>query len=480
MVAEGVCVEPDTQLDHTPGDQFESTEVEPAIPTWSKFKQVFGSASSLRGQLFRGAGASIALKIADSVLGLLLSLVLARVLQPEGYGTYSFALSVVGILGMPVMMGLPTLVLREVARDRASGEWARIRGILTRATQFVLIMSALVIPVAVFVILAWHERLGKVQADALLWALILLPLMGLNRLREAALLGFGNVFHALAPERLLLPTAMIALLGFYGAFGRVGPPAAIALYGGASCLTFLLGVRFLLRSLPTEVLAAQPQYNNASWLRSMLPLSLLAGLNVLMSQTDIFMLGVLSTKEEVGLYRVAYSGGALVLFFYIALNIVLTPHVAALHKSGDMDRLQRLIITATRSTTAGALPVVTALGFLGGPILELIYGSPYRPAYIALAILACAQFFNVLTGDVYGVLNMTGHERETLKVVVVGAVLNVGLNAALIPRFGSAGAAAATAVAIVMSNCALVWILWTKTGLWSPAFGYLMIVGRRE
>ena len=440
--------------------------------------ELIGPEASLRGQLIRGAGGSLVLKVTDAALGLAVSLVLARALKPEGLGIYSFALSVVGLLGVPVMMGLPSLVVREVARYHVAGEWALLRGVLTRAAQVMVVLSAVIGPIAAAVVWARSDQIDPAQSETLMWALILLPLLSLNRLREASLLGLGRVFQALAPERLFSPVAMLLAIGAYMVTGELGPPEAMALNCMATTLVFLLGARFLARSVPSEVRGTRPKYDNGVWTRSLIPLSLLAGLNVIVSQTDLFMLGLLSTKADVGLYRVAFSGAALVLFFYAALNMVLMPHFARLYNAGDMERLQRLITTATRSVFASALPIAGAFVLFGGGILELVYGSAYRPAYLTLAILSGAQLFNVFTGSVYDALNMSGHERDTMKGVVLSAAANVVLNWLLIPHYGSTGAAIATSMSILLVNMSLVRMLWVKTSLWSPAFGRTLVSGR--
>src|SRR5690554_7004830 len=44
-----------------------------------------------------------------------------------------------------------------------------------------------------------------------------------------------------------------------------------------------------------------------SWFKSIIPLSLLEGVLIINSQTDILMLGMLGNETEVGLYRIAFQ-----------------------------------------------------------------------------------------------------------------------------------------------------------------------------
>lgn len=154
----------------------------------------------LRGQLTRGAIGVIALKAASMLLGLASAVVLARALGAEGYGTYSFAFSVAMLLAIPSQVGLPTLVVREVAVAEAKGRWGLIRGLLRWANAGVLAISVAVAGAAAAVVWAVWGRAESVQAETLLWAFALVPLLSLGALRSATLRGLRHVVLAQFPE----------------------------------------------------------------------------------------------------------------------------------------------------------------------------------------------------------------------------------------------------------------------------------------
>jgi O-antigen/teichoic acid export membrane protein len=71
------------------------------------------------------------------------------------------------------------------------------------------------------------------------------------------------------------------------------------------------------------------------------------------------------------------------------------------------------------------------------------------------------------------VLNMTGHERDTAKGIAVSALLNVTLNALLIPLWGIEGAALASTLSMVVWNSLLVVLVHRRLGLHATALGPL-------
>jgi O-antigen/teichoic acid export membrane protein len=87
-----------------------------------------------------------------------------------------------------------------------------------------------------------------------------------------------------------------------------------------------------------------------------------------------------------------------------------------------------------------------------------VFGAEYESAYVPLVILCVGQLVNASMGSVGALLNMTGHERDTTKSILVAAVVNVALNLSLVPHWGIIGAAVATASTLTVWNL----IMWHK------------------
>jgi O-antigen/teichoic acid export membrane protein len=398
------------------------------------------------------------------------SIILARVLAPEGYGIYAFAFSIMSLLAIPVQVGLPTLVVREIASYQQNGYWSYLRGILRWANRIVIVLS-LVVGTGAAVVLFWFgSEIDRAQLLTIGWALLLLPLLALNSIRGAALKGLRRVVLGQFPETLIQPCLFLILLTVALVFSELQPHQAMALYCASAAVAFLVGLALLIIFLPTEAQSVAPEYEKHKWLMSIGPLSLLAGLQLISGQTDIFMLGVLAAKEDVGLYRVAFAGASLVVFVLTAVNIVIGPHISRLYSSDDKERLQRMLRSSARFILLAALPVAAVFILFGKDILSLVFGTSYTAAYMPLAILCLGQVINAGMGSVGLILNMTGNERETLKGVAVATVFNVVLNIILIPRYGSVGAAAATAVSIVVWNLLLFRAVRARLGIRSTAF----------
>ena len=86
-------------------------------------------------------------------------------------------------------------------------------------------------------------------------------------------------------------------------------------------LTFVL----LLRHLPEAVKVCRPAYRTRKLPSRAIPLTLPTGAGFENQQTDMLMIGMFRLVEDVGIYRVAVQGSALVAFGLHAANTVVTP-----------------------------------------------------------------------------------------------------------------------------------------------------------
>jgi len=85
--------------------------------------------------------------------------------------------------------------------------------------------------------------------------------------------------------------------------------------------------------------------------------------------------------------------------------------------------------------------------------------------------LSVGQLINAATGSVGLLLIMTGYERDAAICVGISAVLNVVLNATLIPKWGLTGAAIATTSSMMVWNILLAIWVYRRLRIHSTALG---------
>ena len=426
---------------------------------------------SLKARLLRGALGVGGLKLFYLPLTLVTSVVLARGLGPAGYGQYSFVMAAISILALPVGSGLGQLVTREVARYHYSEEWGLFRGLLQRAHQWVLFGSAIMAGAIAMVAARSASWAVDDRWTLLLLATLLLPLLGLNALRSAIIRGLRNVFYAQLPEMSAHPGLHLVIIVGLLALGLLNPATALVSQILATGLAFALGAWLLWRLKPAELGHAKPEYSHREWGGALLPFTLLAAVATVNGQIGILALGWLGTDEDIAALRVAMSGAMLVMLSLSIVNMVIGPHITRAHRDNDMPQLQRLSRQSARAALAVGLPFALLLIFLGGPIVELLYGPDYRnTATLPLAILALGQLMNVAFGSVGLFLSMCGYEQDTLAGQIIALLVNAIAAVFLIPPFGAVGAALSVAIGLATWNIVLAVRFVQRLGFRPSAF----------
>ena len=407
-------------------------------------------------QMAHGAIASTSLTIAKSVLLLAVSILLARMLEPTGYGQYAFAMSLAKVLGIFATLGLPWLLTREIAAGEAKGQWSLARGLTRRADQAVSLALTLIVSAGVTAILLW-PHLGREFRLTLILALIYLVFNAFGQLRGARLMGFRRVIAAQIGILCIQPALLLAtvLLIAYVVEIPLTSSIALSIMVAAAFVVLVLNVVLAHHYHPPQWRNAVPARSMPGWLKSAAPFGVMSGLFLVNSQIDLIMLGFLSSNDRVGLYQVAASGAAILPLILTALNPVLGPTMSRFHMLEDKAKLRRSAQAGTLVSLLGAAPIFLIFIFFGKTIIGGVFGAAYLDAWLPLIILSAGQFMNAAMGPVGLLLNMTGHEGETVLIMGISTILNIALNSALIPLFGITGAAIATAVSLLVWNVTL-------------------------
>lgn len=403
-----------------------------------------------------------AAKLAHAVLALAISVVLARVLGPEGFGVYALAIAVVLILGTVAQLGLPVLVLRETARARGAGE-PPPTALVRRALGAGLGLGT--VALCGTAVLAAFGGLGEASVSVTAGAL-LVPMTVALGILCGAIAGSGAVVAGQVIDAVLRSGFLLIGLGLvlaFAPFGTLGPIGALALNiaGTAGALAIALSVAMRKDLL----IGRQGSTPPGGLLQAALPLGALGGVLLINANADLIMLGWLAEPADVGIYRAVGQVMLAVVLHSQAVLTAVQPRFAALWQSRERTRLQRLVRQSALASTLTTLAVGVPLVLLGGPVLGLVFGEPFAAGAGALALLIGGAVISAALGPSLTLAGMTGLEAPALGILGVALAGNLVLNAALIPAFGLEGAAFASALSQVGAKLALGRLIRRRTGI---------------
>lgn len=385
--------------------------------------------------------------VLSAAVAFVVNALLARLLGVSQFGIYIYVLTWVNLLAMLSKLGMENTLIRFVAAYAAANEWNSFRGLLRFSMRLITVASVTTASVTAAVVLALKDRIGQAQTETFLIALFLLPLLALTGIRQGSLRGLQRVVLANLPEGVIRPLLIgILVAGIYWTLAAQPSAMQVMLFNLlASIVTFGIGTYWLAKALPKEVMRASPTREGRTWLRVSLPNFFIAGMHLVLGQTDIIMVGLLLGTDQAGIYAVATRLAELSLMGGMAANSIVAPMISKLFSTGKSHDLQRVVTWATRGIFLFTLIVCAALLGFGTQVLAL-FGAEFVAGYIPMLVLLIGAMVVSSAGSAGYLLTMTGYQDQAAWIVGCAATLNVMLNLLLIPAYGLLGAAMATAV----------------------------------
>ena len=432
--------------------------------------------SDLMRRITKGASAAWGLKLLSFGVLFLTGIVLGRWLGAEAYGRYSFAITVIILLRLGTALGMPLMLIRDTARYNAKSDWTHLAGLIRFATisnVFAALVVGAALSVALIVVFGWPLPPTPYM---ILLASPLLLILPLTDNRASILKGFERLAIGHIPDQLIRPTLYLCLLLglIFWPEVRLTDSNAMFLRLGAESVALLCAFALTARFVPSEVQSAKPSYEVATWTAGFLTFMAIDATHLVYQQTDVIMLGLMRPMDDVGVYRMAANLGLVIMFASDFATAALSPFVSSLWTQGRKEELQEILTRMSR--LACLLTAAIYAGLLAStPLLIWFLGDDFSRMTLPLAILGVGHLARSLISGAPALLLMTGGERDGAIAIAITAVVNLGLNAALIPIWGVVGSAIATAFSTVLLGVFYFYRARKRTGLDPSVFGRFSI-----
>ncbi|MEM1366902.1 MAG: polysaccharide biosynthesis C-terminal domain-containing protein [Cyanobacteria bacterium P01_H01_bin.15] len=421
---------------------------------------------AIKSSLLKQGLGSLGLKVAFTVLRFLTTVIFARSLGGVEFGNYILVMSWVTVLTMLASLGMEKLSTRETAVLIDREEWSYLNGFWHWANYLVIAVSCSVSVIASAI--AWGIFGGSNPTLALTFTIgfATVPLMSSGKLRRGTLRGMHYVILAILTDGLIMPALLLLLAVAYHQLSGEGLTAiaVMLIYLAVSVVGVGLEIYFKRRNLPTNYQSLPRKYRISEWRKSILPLTLTSGFAIIYSRADIIMLGIFLSPVEAGIYAVAVRCTLPIQFLLLVVIGTINPRVAKLYASNDTKKLQKLVRITARVTSVTAILLTAGIWLFRVQLLSL-FGPEFVIGTTVLSILCVEKLIDVVTGVSISLLHMTGNEGFSTKVSSSTAMLNILLNALLIPQWGISGAAIATTISVASCNIILSFAAYKRVGI---------------
>jgi O-antigen/teichoic acid export membrane protein len=214
------------------------------------------------------------------------------------------------------------------------------------------------------------------------------------------------------------------------------------------------------------------------------PLALSGIFGVIYTSTDSVMLGWFNQFEAVAFYNAAQKfiwiaiipAGLIYSSFFPAVNKIIDEEKEKFQKAWSF-QLEVIFIIA--------IPMIFGILALAQKIIEFGYGTNYDPAIGALKMLTAVVFFSYISHPFNQLLVSFHKQKYLFWISFLTAMLNVVLNAMLIPKYSFYGAGIATIISYFIAVCLNIYFcnrfltinLWNKNLLMTVIISVISALG---
>jgi len=380
---------------------------------------------------------TLSAKILLLVLGIATSIIVSRVLKPEGRGIYVLALLLPSLLTTFTNLGIGPATVFYIGKKKYSPK--EIFGI---NIIFSLLISTLAIIIGLIIVFFFGDKLfSGVEKEYLLLALSLVPLylflnflidvfLGLQKIKKYNLI---LIIQALCSLLLVI----IFLLIFH-----LGIKAAII----SEILSFTIACIILFFQIKKEVQGLSIFLNKKIFQDFLLygaKIYLGNIIGFLQYRIDVFILNIFLNPTAVGFYSIAVALAEKIWLASESAGIVIFPKVSS---EKDKVRLKEFTPLVCRNILFFSLLAAASLFLLGHWIIILLYSKSFLASVIPLQIL----LIGIVSGSASRILanDISGRGKPMINsyIGIITVILNVILNIVLIPKFGIGGAALSSTI----------------------------------
>jgi len=417
------------------------------------------------GKLARGGLITLIGLITSALLGFAVRTAVGRLYGPKEYGVYSLAMTVFYFVLALSMLGFPIGLQREVSYFREKRP--HLVGTLVSTALVVVFISATAFMIAIELARWDIPRYigGGAKLAVVLGILMLaLPVSAIVNTLIAVTQGFHRVREYVIYGRILPPALFLAVISTVSLL--IGRSLELVVVGYVISQAAILAVMWTDLSrkgiLPDRLRFSQRLAKEL--LLFSLPLFLSSMVWLIMTWTDTLMLGHYLGDRVAGIYNAATPLARFIPVFMTAFTTIYNPIATALYAEGKVEEIKGVYTRVTKWSVLMTFPLFALFFLFPRQVVGTVFGSGYIGAGEPLMILSLGFMAQVLAGPAGLTLVAVGQPRQAMAGNVIGALLNVSLNAALIPAYGMKGAAVATAVSYLVASAYKLLVLWREIG----------------
>jgi O-antigen/teichoic acid export membrane protein len=394
-------------------------------------------------------------------------------INPDAWGIFSSFHTVMGIVAVIAVFGCDTAMVRFMSEFFSSGQQARAKGIYHQMLKGVIVIT-MMLSLLLFLLSPLLNNFyveGNMKYILALGSLCIFP-MAITSLHAEGLRGMKKVKEfSYLQQGTQFGLTLLVLLAYF-LLKKPVAEIAVAAFIISMWLIAIWSILLFRKHSGFGKIQSEPSgFSNFQLLQWVLPMVLSGILQIIMSSTDLIILGNYVTMDKIGIYRTGLQIAGAISVALFAVNTIVAPKFAELYAQKDMQGLALVIRNTTRFMFILAV-MASLLIFIFPKLILGIFSKYYinDEAIYTLFILTISQLFNVGFGSVLTLLNMTGRQKVVQNIVIIGTLINIILCIIFIKPYGIIGAATANALSMLIWNTIAALYIKKHYKIWTIAF----------
>lgn len=406
----------------------------------------------------RGSSLLLAGRIISLGLNFAVQVLTVRYLSKSDYGAFAYALSVMSMGASIALFGLDKAIARYVPIYQEQKEYGKMFGTILMTVGAILGIgiSLILLVFGLRGLLMQSFVNDPLSLAVLLIVIALAPIQALDNWFEGMLAIFASpraIFfrrHVLGPG-LKLGIVLLVIFTQHNVYLL----AVGYVVGG------ILG-QIVYTIMLFKVMHHQGILPLFNWKKVDLPAREVFGFSVPLLTTDlalilrtnliVILLEYFRGTNDVAAFRAVLPVAGLNLVVLQSFKYLFTPLAARLFARDDRIGINDLYWRTAIWISVISFPIFAITFSMARPLTLLLFGEQYAESAVILALLSFGSYFNAALGFNSYTLRVYGKVRYIVIIDLLTAILAVGLNLWLIPRFGALGAAVGTTVMLVTHN----------------------------
>ncbi|MCF8318715.1 MAG: oligosaccharide flippase family protein [Sphingobacteriaceae bacterium] len=415
-------------------------------------KRIFEGKDANLKELLSGSALTFVLKLSGIILTYLLYYIINLKNGAEGIGTYNLFIQAITVVGMLVCLGTNTSILKYAGQYHAAADHPKLSSIYYELTKYILLLCILIAGILFFAAPFWGYLLGKngLYTPLIKNIAIILPFFALNLISIELFRGIGLLKYSEFYRSVITPISVILL---YLIFWKRNLTSAEITYLFISATIFsTITSAIILRYSLTAPPKKQTKFLGISQiLTTSIPMMVSGTMSTLLTAFPIFFLDFFGSKQDVGVFSLNFKISQGIILVLMIVNTILAPKIAFYYHSGKKNELQKLLHQSSKLMFWVAF-LLTIMLIVCGKFVLSFFGAAYTSSYWQLIILVIGNFINVASGSVGIFMNMSGNQKQLIKLRLANLIVCFGAYWFFTPRYGGIAVSLITSLEVILFN----------------------------